>query len=101
MTGPTRGMRAEVEQELSFGELVQRLQHDDRAAVGVLIERYGASLRRWIERALRVGRLAAAAGHSGRVDAEASDVFQTVLLLFLARLRRQREVSGGGRSLHF
>ena len=81
--------------EPSFAELVERLQHNDRAAVGLLIERYGGALRRSIERALLVRRLAGSAPNPERADPEASDVFQTVLLLFLARLRRQGEGSHG------
>jgi len=79
--------------------LVERLQHNDREAVGVLMERYGSALRRSIERALLVQRLTGSPSHPGPVDAEASDVFQTVLLLFLARLRRQQDGPHG--ALHF
>jgi hypothetical protein len=80
----------------SFAELVERLQHNDRAAVGLLIERYGPALRRSIERVLFVRRLAESGATAGvdPVGSEASDVFQTVLLLFLARLGRQRDGSG-------
>jgi hypothetical protein len=79
--------------------LVERLQHDDRAAVGLLIERYGSALRRAIERALWVGRLAGGAHPHDPVAGEASDVFQTVLLLFWVRLQRHRD--GVGEALRF
>ncbi len=51
--------------------------------------------------ALLVRRLAGSGSSSGRdpVGPEASDIFQTVLLLFLVRLRRHRDGSSG--SLHF
>jgi DNA-directed RNA polymerase specialized sigma24 family protein len=90
-------MRSEVASEPSFAELVERLQHDDREAVGLLIERYGGALRRAIDRALLVRRLTGSEAMPGRDPngSEASDVFQTVLLLFLARLRRQRDGSCG------
>ncbi len=86
-----RGMQAEIASEPSFAELIERLHRDDRAAVGLLVERYGDALRRAIERALLVRRLAGAGAGPGRDPAgpEASDIFQTVLLLFLVRLRRQ------------
>jgi hypothetical protein len=89
--------------EPSFTELVERLQHDDRAAVELLIDRYGSALRRAIERALRVRRLDWAGAARGRdpIGAEASEVFQTVFLLFLARLRRDREGIGIGGGLRF
>src|SRR5437879_4061000 len=94
-------MPTEVASEPSFAELVERLQRDDRAAVGLLIERYGGALRRAIERALWVRRWAGAETTPGRdpVGSEASDVFQTVLLLFWARLGRQR--AGTAAVLHF
>ena len=82
-----RIMRSHTESELSFAQLVERLQHDDRAAVGLVVERYGDALRRAIERALLVRRLNASSRASD--EPEASDVFQTVMLLFLARLQRQ------------
>ena len=96
------GMKAESMSEPSFVELIERLQHDDRAAVDLLIDRYGNALRRAIERALWVRRLDGTASAPGsalaQIGAEASDVFQTVLLLFwrdcggmgmdLARARR-------------
>jgi hypothetical protein len=88
-----------VAHEPSFAELVDRLRHNDRAAVGALIERYGGALRRSIERALWVRRLAGSAPNPELADTEASDVFQTVLLLFLARLRRQGD--GSRAALHF
>ena len=85
----------------SFADLIGRLHQDDRAAVGLLVERYGDALRRSIERALLVRRLAGSGLGSGRdpVGPEASDIFQTVLLLFLVRLRRHRDGSSG--ALHF
>jgi RNA polymerase sigma factor (sigma-70 family) len=89
--------------EPSFAELVERLQHDDRAAVGLLIERYGSALRRAIERALWIQRLVRAeiknAPGPDPIGTDASDIFQTVLLLFLARLRRHR--AGTGAALQF
>jgi DNA-directed RNA polymerase specialized sigma24 family protein len=88
-----------VAHEASFAELVERLQHNDRAAVGVLIERYGGALRRSIERALWARRLGGSGSNPEPVGAEASDVFQTVLLLFWARLRRQQD--GSHQTLHF
>jgi hypothetical protein len=92
-------MKAEVMSEPSFAELVERLQHDDRTAVGLLIERYGQALRRSIERSLLVRRLAGAGRAHDPVGPEASDVLQTVLLLFWARLQRQRD--GSSEALHF
>lgn len=94
-------MPARVTTEPSFAELVERLQQDDRAAVGLLIERYGSALRRAIERALWDRRLASTGATSvpDPVGPESSDVFQTVLLLFLIRLRRHRD--GSGATLHF
>jgi DNA-directed RNA polymerase specialized sigma24 family protein len=86
-------MRLEVASEPSFAQLVERLERDDRAAVGLLIERYGGALRRSIERALLVRRLLVPG--RDRVGAEASDIFQSVMLLFLARLQRQRDGSSG------
>jgi hypothetical protein len=79
--------------EPSFAELVERLQHDDRAALSLVIERYGNALRRAIERALWVGRLDGSGSGTNHdpIAAEASDIFQTVILLFLSRLRRHRE----------
>ena len=67
----------------------------------MLVERDGDALRRSIERALLVRRLAGAGASPGRdpVGPEASDIFQTVLLLFLVRLRRQRD--GSSEALHF
>jgi hypothetical protein len=96
-----RGMQTEIATQPSFAELVERLHQDDRAAVGLLVERYGDALRRAIERAMLVRRLAGAGPAPGRDPAgpEASDIFQTVLLLFLARLRRQGD--GSSRPLHF
>jgi hypothetical protein len=84
-------MRSEVASEPSFAQLVERLERDDRAAVGLLIERYGGALRRSIERALLVQRLAVPGKNP--VSPEASDIFQSVMLLFLARLQRQRDGS--------
>jgi DNA-directed RNA polymerase specialized sigma24 family protein len=94
-------MQAEIASQPSFTDLVERLHRDDRAAVGLLVERYGDALRRAIERALLVRRLAGSGAGPGRDPAgpEASDIFQTVLLLFLARLRRQAD--GSGEPLHF
>src|SRR3954453_7096341 len=86
-------MRSEVVSEPSFAHLVERLERDDRAAVGLLNERYGGALRRSIERALLVRRLAVPGKNP--VGAEASDIFQSVMLLFLARLQRQRDGSSG------
>src|ERR1017187_7363095 len=77
--------------EPSFAELVERLESDDHSAVGLLIERYGNALRRAIERSLSVRRLCGAAPGLDPAGGEASDVFQTVLLLFLARLRPHRD----------
>jgi DNA-directed RNA polymerase specialized sigma24 family protein len=98
-------MKAESMSEPSFAELIERLQHDDRAAVDLLIERYGNALRRAIERALWVRRLDGTASADGGalapIGTEASDVFQTVLLLFWARLRRHREGSGASNTLRF
>ena len=98
-------MKAELMSEPSFAELIERLQHDDRAAVDLLIERYGNALRRAIERALWVRRLdgtgSAAGGALAPIGTEASDVFQTVLLLFWARLRRHREGPGSSQTLRF
>jgi DNA-directed RNA polymerase specialized sigma24 family protein len=90
-------MRSEVASEPSFAQLVERLERDDRAAVGLLIERYGGALRRSIERALLVRRLAGPG--RDRIGAEASDIFQSVMLLFLARLERQRD--GSSETLQF
>jgi hypothetical protein len=94
-------MQAEIATQPSFTDLVERLRRDDRAAVGLLVERYGDALRRSIERALLVRRLAGSGAGPGRDPAgpEASDIFQTVLLLFLVRLRRQRD--GSSEALHF
>ena len=77
--------------EPSFAELVERLESDDHSAVGLLVERYGDALRRAIERSLSVRRLGGAGAGLDPAGGEASDVFQTVLLLFLARLRRHRD----------
>jgi hypothetical protein len=92
-----RGMQAEIASQPSFTELVERLHQDDRAAVSLLIERYGGALRRAIEHALLVRRLAGAGAGPGRDPAgpEASEIFQTVLLLFLVRLRRQGDGTSG------
>ena len=87
-------MQAEIATQPSFTDLVERLRRDDRAAVGLLVERYGDALRRSIERALLVRRLAGSGA-----GPEASDIFQTVFLLFLVRLRRQRD--GSSEALHF
>ena len=94
-------MQSEITSQPSFADLVERLHQDDPAAVGLLVERYGDALRRSIERAFLVRRLAGSgAGQGGDlVGSEASDIFQTVLLLFLVRLRRHRDGSSG--SLHF
>jgi DNA-directed RNA polymerase specialized sigma24 family protein len=94
-------MQAEIASQSSFTDLVERLHQGDRAAVALVIERYGDALRRAIERALLVRRLAGAGAGPGRDPAgpEASDIFQTVLLLFLARLRRQGD--GSSEPLHF
>jgi DNA-directed RNA polymerase specialized sigma24 family protein len=94
-------MQAEIASQPSFTDLVERLHQDDPAAVGLLVERYGGALRRSIERAFLVRRLAGSGAGPGRdpVGSEASDIFQTVLLLFLVRLRRQRD--GSSESLHF
>jgi hypothetical protein len=94
-----RGMQAEIASQPSFTDLIERLHRDDPAAVGLLVERYGDALRRAIERALLVRRLAGAGPARDPAGPEASDVFQTVLLLFLARLRRQGD--GSGERLHF
>jgi hypothetical protein len=77
--------------EPSFAELVERLESDDHSAVGPLIERYGNALRRAIERSLSARRLGRGTAGFDPADGDASDVFQTVLLLFLARLRRHRD----------
>src|SRR5262249_56535270 len=53
-----RGMQPEIATQPSFTDLVERLRQDDRAAVGLLVERYGDALRRSIERALLVRRFA-------------------------------------------
>jgi hypothetical protein len=94
-------MQAEIASQPSFTDLVERLHQDDPAAVGLLVERYGDALRRSIERAFLVRRLAGVGAGSGRdpIGSEASDIFQTVLLLFLARLRRQRD--GSSTALQF
>jgi hypothetical protein len=94
-------MQAEIASQPSFTDLVERLHQDDPAAVGLLVERYGGALRRSIERAFLVRRLAGSGAGPGRdpVGSEASDIFQTVLLLFLVRLRRQRD--GSSEALHF
>lgn len=92
-------MQAEIATQPSFDDLVERLRHDDRAAVGLLVERYGDALRRSIERALLVRRLAGANPGRDPAGSEASDIFQTVLLFFLVRLRRQGDGSSG--PLHF
>jgi len=94
-------MQAEIASQPSFTDLIERLHRDDRAAVGLLVERYGDALRRSIERALLVRRLSGSGAGPGRdpVGSEASDIFQTVLLLFLVRLRRQRD--GSSEPLHF
>jgi hypothetical protein len=81
--------------EPSFTELVERLESDDHSAVGLLIERYGNALRRAIERSLSVRRLGRGTAGFDPAGGEASDVFQTVLLLFLARLRRHRDGTSG------
>jgi len=77
--------------EPSFAELVEKLESDDHSAVELLIERYGNALRRAIERSLSVRRLGGVTSRLDLAGGEASDVFQTVLLLFLARLRRHRD----------
>jgi DNA-directed RNA polymerase specialized sigma24 family protein len=83
--------------EPSFIELIERLQHNDRQSIDLLIERYGPALRRAIDRALferRVTRCRQTVDEN-----EASDIYQTVLLVFLARL--ERGCSGAGRRLGF
>jgi RNA polymerase sigma factor (sigma-70 family) len=90
---------AEVMAEASFAELVGRLQDDDREAVGLLMTRYGRALRRAIDRALFERRLIGGPDHPA--DPEASDLFQTVLLMFLARLERGRSGEGSGGALAF
>jgi DNA-directed RNA polymerase specialized sigma24 family protein len=85
--------------EASFAELVGRLQDDDREAVELLVTRYGRALRRAIDRALFEHRLVGGSDHPA--DREASDLFQTVLLLFLARLQRVRSGEGSGGALTF
>jgi DNA-directed RNA polymerase specialized sigma24 family protein len=94
-------MQAEIASQPSFAELVERLHRDDRAAVGLLVERYGGALRRAIERALLLRRLpgVGAGPHRDPAGPEASDIFQTVHLLFLSRLRRQAD--GWSEPLHF
>ena len=88
-------MQAEIASQPSFTDLVERLHQDDPAAVGLLVERYGDALRRSIERAMLVRWLGGTGAGPGRdpVGPEASDIFQTVLLLFLVRLRSQRDGS--------
>jgi RNA polymerase sigma factor (sigma-70 family) len=82
--------------EPSFAELIERLKNNEREAVDVLIIRYGRALRRAIERTLFERRLIN--GPNNPTDSDASDIFQTVLLLFLARLERSRigESTGAG-----
>jgi RNA polymerase sigma factor (sigma-70 family) len=90
---------AEVMSEPSFAELVERLQNQEREAVDLLIARYGHALRRAIERALFERRVASARGQVAECDA--SDVYQTVLLLFLVRLQRSRFSDGSSGELAF
>jgi DNA-directed RNA polymerase specialized sigma24 family protein len=92
-------MQAENASQPSFTDLVERLHRNDPAAVGLLVERYGGALRRSIERAFLVRRLAGVGPGRDPVGPEASDIFQTVLLLFLVRLRRHRD--GSSEPLHF
>ena len=81
--------------ETSFVELIERLQNNDQEAIGLVVQRYGRALRRAIDR--RAFRTAArGTGPSRRGDPEASDIFQTVLLLFLARLDRGRPAPAPG-----
>jgi RNA polymerase sigma factor (sigma-70 family) len=81
------GRCAAIMSEPSFADLVERLQNNEPEAVDLLVARYGRALRRAIERALFERRVASA--HGDLADGDASDVFQTVLLLFLVRLRRR------------
>jgi DNA-directed RNA polymerase specialized sigma24 family protein len=83
--------------EPGFIELIERLQHNDRQAIDLLIERYGRALRRAIDRALFERRLARY--RQTPDENEASDIYQTVMLVFLARLERGR--SGAGTRLGF
>jgi RNA polymerase sigma factor (sigma-70 family) len=80
------GRSAAIMSEPSFADLVERLQNNEREAVDLLVARYGRALRRAIDRALFERRVASA--HGALADGDASDVYQTVLLLFLVRLRR-------------
>jgi RNA polymerase sigma factor (sigma-70 family) len=84
---------------MSFTELVERLQNNEREAADLLINRYGQALRRAIERALFERRVVSAAGN--RTEAEASDIYQTVLLLFLVRLQRGRSGNSSAGALTF
>ena len=87
--------------ETSFVELIERLQNNDQEAIGLIVQRYGRRLRRAIDRAIFERHLAT--GPSRRGDREGSDIFQTVLLVFLARLERGRHSpsSGPGAELSF
>src|SRR5262245_3019444 len=91
-TRPTPSRIAELMAESSFSELIARLQHNDREAIDLLIERYGRALRRTIERALFERQLIGRPGSV--VDSDASDIYQTVLLAFLVRIRRSQESAG-------
>jgi len=85
--------------ETSFAELIERLQNNDRNALDLLIKQYGLALRRAIDRALFEQRLAV--GSTASADTDASDIYQTVLLAFLARLGRSRGGEGPGAELSF
>jgi hypothetical protein len=94
-----RKRSAEVMPEPGFAELVERLHNNEREAVDLLITRYGQALRRAIERALFDRRVASAPGNP--TESDASDIYQTVLLLFLARLERSRFGDSSSGALKF
>jgi DNA-directed RNA polymerase specialized sigma24 family protein len=85
--------------ETRFVELVERLLNNDREAIELIVARYGPALRRAIDRALFEWQLDR--GPRREADGEASDIFQTVMLVFLARLERSRQGTGSCAQLHF
>jgi DNA-directed RNA polymerase specialized sigma24 family protein len=92
------GMHVESASQPNFTDLIGRLHRDDREAIDLLVERYGGALRRSIERAFLVRRLSGPGGGRDPADPEVSDIFQTVFVSFLIRLRRQRDGSSGALS---
>jgi DNA-directed RNA polymerase specialized sigma24 family protein len=84
----TTKQSAKVMIESSFTEIVERLRDNDREAVDLLTIHYGRAMGRAIERALFERTLIGGLSHP--TESVASEILQTVLLMFLVRLERNR-----------